>query len=228
MIVGRGMVATALKKLTGWEEDVLFSSGVSNSAENDVKAFDKEVALLKEHLQKIASGSILVYFSTTSIFDPAKKHSPYIAHKKNIENIIKMSGAGFMIIRLPNLVGKSTNPNTLTNYFAGCIKSEKNIGIDEYAVRHLIDVDDLCQIMNEIKSAYGKSNITVNVITDKPLTAEAILDLLEVVMLKKAHRHSIKSTVYENESQYSSGVIDYIWKTGEQYHLDLFKKYYSN
>lgn len=228
MIVGRGMVATTLKKLTGWDDDILFSSGVSNSAENDEEAFERELNLLREHLRKLSPGSTLVYFSTTSIFDPGKKNSPYILHKRKIENIIKASGSGYMIIRLPNLVGKSPNPNTLTNFFAGCIRSERKISLDENAVRHLIDVEDLCPIMNEINSTYGKNNITVNVFTDKPLKAGAILELLEKVMMKKAMNETIQSDEKTKETMTESGAINYIWKTGENYHRDLFKKYYSS
>ena len=73
MIVGKGMVAGALKDISGWDDDILFSSGVSNSGEKDEKNFQKEVELVKSNLVKLSSNGSFVYFSSTSIFNPLKK-----------------------------------------------------------------------------------------------------------------------------------------------------------
>ena len=112
------MVAGALKDISGWEEDILFSSGVSNSGELASSAFLKETNLVESFIHKLSPDSSFVYFSTTSIFDTSKLSNPYIIHKLSIEKLLKESNINFLIVRLPNLVGFSTNPHTLTNYFA--------------------------------------------------------------------------------------------------------------
>ena len=47
MIVGNGLIAKALQKIDA-PEMVFFASGVSNSLENNKKAFEREVNLLKK------------------------------------------------------------------------------------------------------------------------------------------------------------------------------------
>ena len=223
------MVASALKNLSGWENDILFSSGVSNSGEQNEINFHREIELVKLYLEKITNPASFVYFSTTSIFDPLKKHSSYILHKLKIEKLIKASERNFLIIRLPNLVGFSSNPNTLTNFFADSIRLERKIQLNRSAIRHLIDVADLSLILNDLKDIYGNKKITVNVETDKPLSADLILNLLEEILLKKAFVQPISESAelkgYENDLNISS--IKYIWKTKEDYHKNLLKKYYS-
>ncbi len=228
MIVGRGMIAGVLKDLKGWEEDILFSSGVSNSGETNAAAFQKEVELVKQYIGEITPGSTFVYFSTTSIFDRAKAASLYTNHKIVIENLIKDSGINYLIVRLPNLVGSSNNPHTLTNFFAQSLSSGKRINLNPGAIRHLIDVADLPIILTDISEKFGKQKVTVNVETDKPLTAEQILRLLEKVTSKKADVN-IRP---ENSKEQNPAILEdkfsqnYLLETGEDYHLKMFSKYY--
>lgn len=223
------MVAGALKELSGWDNDILFSSGVSNSGEKDEKNYKKETDLVKFHLAKLIHPASFVYFSTTSIFDSLKKGNSYILHKINIENLIKASNVNFLIIRLPNLVGFSSNPNTLTNYFSDCIRLERTIRLNRNAIRHLIDVADLPSILIDIKSNFGKCKMTVNVETDRPLSAQQILSLIEDVMMKKAYIHpsAENADLENNDDSLKISTINYIWKIREEYHRNLLKKYYS-
>ncbi len=223
------MVAGALKDLSGWENDILFSSGVSNSTEQDEKNYQKEIDLVKLHLGKLIHPASFVYFSTTSIFDPLKKGNAYIQHKLAIEELIKKSNLNFLIIRLPNLVGFSSNPNTLTNYFANSVRNERIIHLNQNAIRHLIDAEDLSSILNDIKNNFGKINLTVNVETDRPLSAQQILSIIEDIMKKKAHIKPSTENVDFKSSEVNLDVSsrNYIWKIKEGYHRDIIKKYYS-
>jgi len=230
VIVGRGMVAGALKDLTGWEDDILFSSGVSNSGEQSERFFQREVDLVSYYLEKAKSTSTFVYFSTTSIFDSAKSGSQYVNHKINVESIIKESKVNYLIIRLPNLVGASNNPNTLTNFFVDRIRMKRAIKLNFHAIRHLIDVGDLPFILNDIKEKFGKKNLTVDVETDRPLSADKILSMLEVVLNMQADIQHIDaktiSTINNEELKKSSKY--YQLKTNDDYHYLLLKKYYSS
>jgi nucleoside-diphosphate-sugar epimerase len=230
VIVGKGMVAGALKDISGWEEDILFSSGVSNSGEFESSPFQKETDLVKSFINNLSAGSSFVYFSTTSIFDSSKSSNPYIIHKLSIEKMLRESNIDFLIVRLPNLVGFSNNPHTLTNYFADSIRKERPITLKSGAIRHLIDVADLSNILNDIKRMFGKKKLTVNVDTDKPLSAGKILEFLEETLNKKAIIQIVpeNNNGIQKETVNADGAIDFLWKTEENYHKELFKKYYSN
>jgi hypothetical protein len=52
MIVGNGLIAQGLAKLTHSENDLFFASGVSNSSENDSRAFKREKDLLLKTLME--------------------------------------------------------------------------------------------------------------------------------------------------------------------------------
>jgi nucleoside-diphosphate-sugar epimerase len=229
VIVGRGMVAGALKELSGWDEDILFSSGVSNSGEQSERVFQRESEMVKFYIDRAPSKCTFVYFSTTSIFDATKSGSPYVNHKIRIEKQIRDSDVKHLIIRLPNLVGFSNNPNTLTNFFADKIKMHRAIKLNFHAIRHLIDVNDLPQILNGIKEKHGKDNVTVNVETDKPLTADKILAMLEVILRTKADIRYIeaKPVTTINNEELKTTSLSYQLKTNDDYHYHLLKKYYS-
>ena len=156
VVIGSGMIAGAMRNVSGWDNDVVFSSGVSNSGEKNEDSYVREIILLNNQLEKLDQSSFIVYFSTTSIYDTAKTGNPYILHKLNVESILRSSNKNYIILRLPNLVGLSTNPNTLTNYFADRIRSGKEVSLNRYAIRHLIDVDDLPFILNDIVRIFGK------------------------------------------------------------------------
>lgn len=223
------MVAGALKDISGWDNDILFSSGVSNSGEKDEKNFQKEVDLVKSNLARLTSNGSFVYFSTTSIFNPLKKSNPYVLHKLKIEKLIKDSNLNYLIIRLPNLVGTSANPNTLTNYFADSIRLGRAINLNKKAFRHLIDASDLPGILNDIKNNFGKNKHIINIETDKPISAQKIILCIEDAIQKKAIINpSAESEDLEKiDSHIGDTSINYIWKIRDDYHKSLLKKYYS-
>jgi nucleoside-diphosphate-sugar epimerase len=229
MIVGSGMVANALKNISGWDDDIIFASGVSNSGEQDEKEFVREIELVNSQLVKVNSNSTFVYFSTISVFDTTKADSPYIIHKLFLENLLRNSNAKVMIIRLPNLVGSSLNPNTLTNFFAESIRRKNSINVNSLALRHLIDVEELPAILNDIRLKYGKKNITINVGTDKPVSALQIVTMLEDVVGSKANATIYAQDIGTRKLVYQDRVkdIDYIWNLNTNYHIELFRKYYS-
>jgi len=211
-------------------KDIIFSSGVSNSNEQSTYPFQKELKLIQGYLKQLPKDSTFVYFSTTSIFDSAKSKNPYIVHKLSVEKLLDESGVNYLIVRLPNLVGFSTNPHTLTNFFADCIRNGRLIDLKSGAVRHLIDVEDLSTILNDIRNKFGKQKIIVNVETDNPLSVEQILEYLETTLNKRA---KIKVDPQNKNGtlahvDLSVGAINYLWKTGENYHKELFRKYYSD
>ncbi len=141
MIVGNGLIASAFSN-AGFHSThhVIFASGVSNSSEINPASYERELLLLEKYL---AQNTTFVYFSTTSIFDPTKQGSIYILHKKAVENLIRKEAKSFIIVRLPILLGRTSNPYTLINYLVNAILSKRQIQLHRNACRHFLDVDDL-------------------------------------------------------------------------------------
>jgi len=145
MILGRGLIATAFKNsVFDSPLYVVFASGVSNSMESDSRAYARELALLDSSITK---NTTILYFSTTSIFDPTKQDTPYIHHKVNIEKRIQEIADSYIIVRLPILIGQTDNPNTLINFIVAAIREQRHIEVHAHACRHLLDIDDLIPLL---------------------------------------------------------------------------------
>ncbi len=145
MVVGRGMVA---KKFDAFAQDdnvLIFASGVSNSKCTDEKEYARERNLMMESLNS-NKDKIFVYVSTYSVFDPSQNESHYVKHKLNVEQYIAEHANRYLILRASNLVGKSTNPNTVLNFFVDSIKHHKKFNLWQNATRNLLDVDDFYAI----------------------------------------------------------------------------------
>ena len=63
-----------------------------------------------------------------------------------MENLVIKNTNG-VVIRLPQVVGKSENPHTLTNFIYSSIKNQKQFSLWKKAKRNLIDVEDVVKII---------------------------------------------------------------------------------
>ena len=182
MIVGRGLIATAFRNsFFDSPPYVVFASGVSNSTEMDEEAFAREKTLLNDYVNK---NTTLIYFSTTSIFDPTKTTTPYIQHKLSIEKRILDTAESFLIVRLPILVGHTPNPYTLINFLANAILEQRQINLHAKACRHILDIDDLVPML----IPYGndpKIRKVINIPGSAKITVPDLVTKLESVLHKK-------------------------------------------
>lgn len=179
MILGRGLIATAFKNSvfdSPWY--VVFASGVSNSMESDPKAYAREVALLES---SIAKNTTILYFSTTSVFDPTKLDSPYIRHKLNVEKIIRENAESYIIIRLPILVGRTNNPHTLINFMATAIREKRSVELHALACRHLLDIDDLIPLLTPYQTD-KKLQLVLNIPGSTKITVPELVSKMESVL----------------------------------------------
>lgn len=148
MILGTGDIA---KILNDREGALFFASGVSNSSEFRPEAFSREIDLLMIQPQNLC----IFYFSSISIY---LKDSPYTAHKRKMERLIRSNWNNFNIIRLGN-ISWGTNPNTFINY----LRAKKNAGeeihvVDEY--RYLISQEELLLLTDNLP-LIGQNEINV-------------------------------------------------------------------
>jgi hypothetical protein len=140
-IIGSGDIA---KVLNDREGAIFFASGVSNSSETNRSEFDREFSLLMN--QDYGSwAKCLFYFSTISIY---YKDSPYIRHKKEMEEVIRAIFPNYNIIRIGN-IDWGTNPNTFLNALrAKKAKGEPFELFDEY--RYMISKEELLLLTDNL------------------------------------------------------------------------------
>lgn len=142
MIVGNGDISSALIEGGLDRDDVtFFASGVSNSKCSSPQQFNREFDLLREMPRQ----THLVYFSTLSIY---YGFSPYIAHKKKMEQWVRISFDSYTIVRIGN-INFGVNPNTLINYITDCIRRKKQFDIQR-VYRYILDKEDFIHWMKMI------------------------------------------------------------------------------
>ncbi|MFZ6846091.1 NAD-dependent epimerase/dehydratase family protein [Undibacterium sp. RuTC16W] len=174
MIIGNGLLARAFAPLFASDaRHLIFASGVSNSLETNAEAFAREKVLLTSALTQ---NKTTVYFSTCSVYDPKLTESPYVRHKIEMEELVLNAGA-MTVFRLPQVVGKTNNPHTLTNYLHQQISSRLPFKIWRHARRNLIDVQDVSSIATYLLRHQHTANQIINIAN--PLST-SIQDLVKI------------------------------------------------
>jgi nucleoside-diphosphate-sugar epimerase len=144
VIIGSGLLAKSFA--SRYEDDrgtIIFASGVSNSLETRLEEFQRERNLLQ---QVLGSGNAkVVYFGSCAVGNDAEISSPYLQHKREMESIVLTSGRG-LVLRLPQVIGRTGNPNTLGNFIRDSLLSGRHFSVWRNAERNLMDVDDIVRI----------------------------------------------------------------------------------
>lgn len=183
MIVGHGLLARAFEPRYGDDPRVtIFASGVSNSRESDPAAFERERAMLVPLLH---GGSRVVYFgSCGSATGGDAAETPYMRHKRQME--ARVLDAGGLVLRLPQVVGRTPNPNTLTNFLRDRILAGAPFTIWARAERNLIDVDDVAAIgAAVIDGAAGPAGV-FSIASASSLPMTELVSIFERVLGRRA------------------------------------------
>ena len=126
-IIGKGFIAKNLLKINSTINQngmIVYAAGISNSQTKSKKQFVKEIKLFKNFTKKNYKSKIM-YISTADVSNNLKNRTKYVKNKIKIEKIIKKNFNHFIILRIPQLIGKSSNKNTLINFFYNKIKEKK-------------------------------------------------------------------------------------------------------
>jgi nucleoside-diphosphate-sugar epimerase len=191
MIIGNGLIAKAfINDFLENKNILIFASGVSNSQNNDLKEFLREKNLIQSSLKKRIK---FVYFSTCSIEDPLHAENKYVQHKLHMENLISQMSENFLIVRLPQVAGKSENPNTLLNYLFSKIERGDLFNVFQNATRNIIDIDDIQKIINYIIYNNLANNSVVNIASPIETPILDIVTIFEDIVGKKANYKLLKS-----------------------------------
>ena len=207
---------------------IIYAAGISNSQTKSNKQFHREIRLFKNFTKKNYKSKIL-YISTADVTNNLKNKTKYVKNKIKIEKIIKSNFNHFIIIRIPQLIGKSRNKNTLINFFYNRIKKQKKIIILSNVKRNILDIDDVIKMIKVIimNKKIRKKTITLsNKHFIKPIE---IVKILEKKLQKKAN-YSLKRTkkqdwrlnFHQNIGYFKNAKINF----NKDYLIKAVKKYY--
>jgi nucleoside-diphosphate-sugar epimerase len=230
MIIGNGLIATTINNsFLDHINLCIFAAGVSNSSETNESEFQREFDLLKKVLAENTTKKF-IYFSTVSI-DVKKIPTPYTTHKLNMEKYIEENTTNYLILRLPNVVGNSTNPNQLVNYFYNSLINDTPITINKNYIRYLLDVEDIPSIIKFLLIKHSDVNNIVVAFPNK-INISYLLHLLEEINGNKFN-NVVEVEDFNTESQLNIttfisylGIMPYK-KVFNTVPLDILKKYYK-
>ncbi|EQB39192.1 hypothetical protein M947_08545 [Sulfurimonas hongkongensis] len=190
MVVGNGMIAKAFYEYNSVDDILIFASGVSSSNLNLESEFTREYSMVKNFLQEYPK-KLFIYFSSCSIEFPDLKDTKYNIHKLSIEKLIQATSGNYIIFRLPNVIGKGGNPNTIINYLFDSIKEYKEFFLWKYATRNIVDIEDVVKIIQYVIENNLYRNDTVNIAYEKSILVEDLIQTIETLLNKK----SLKSII---------------------------------
>lgn len=185
MIVGRGLLAHAFA--SHFEANagvVIFASGVSNSLETRESEFEREHTLLRQTLDHDARR--FVYFSSCGAIAPEAELTPYMRHKRCMESLVLAKSNG-LVLRLPQVVGKTGNSHTLTNFLYNHITSGEHFTVWAHAERNLIDIDDIARIGNKLVDELPAVPAAISIAALESLPMPRIIRIFERVLGKTAN-----------------------------------------
>jgi nucleoside-diphosphate-sugar epimerase len=163
VVVGKGLFARTFRSYERNKDALIFASGVSNSHEIRPEVFEWERSLLATHLAEAdLANRCFVYFGTCSVYDPDREGSFYVQHKLSMEALVRARIGPHLIFRLPQVVGDSANPSTLTNYLYDRVTSGRSFAVWRNAKRAIIDIDDVYAMARYVIAAPDLHGRTVN------------------------------------------------------------------
>lgn len=182
LIIGNGLIAKSFHEKID-NNCIIFASGVSNSQEARSSEFSRELDLLKSTI-RANSESIIVYFSTCSVYQKSK--SPYIIHKLMMEKYIQENISNYYIFRLPQVVGSVKN-STIVSFFTNQIINNEKTKIQKCAFRNLVDIDDIVRIVQYILSSKLGKNSIQNIASNKNISAFNIYSKIAEILALPAN-----------------------------------------
>ena len=180
MLIGRGLIAKSFADMADRSDVTIFASGVSNSLEVRESEFERERQLLLAECLK--NPGLIVYFGTASIYDKAERARAYVRHKLAMEELVTARSAGFIVVRLPQVVGRSANGNTLIEFFRTRILSGEPFQVWSHARRRLIDIDDVGTICRHVIANGHARNSAIDLVPSVSIPAAEIVSELEGIL----------------------------------------------
>lgn len=229
MVIGNGLIASLFTDCDDEISDhvIFFASGVSNSLEDRIEAFEREENLIRETIEAFPN-KIFLYFSTCSIYDESKKDSKYVLHKLKMEKIVEQTCPKYLIVRVSNAAGKGGNPHLLMNYIVNSVKNDEVLNVYTKATRNIIDVDDVKNITKSLVRS-NLLNRIVNVAYPENYTVAELIGIVENFFKRKVAINTIEEgTSYEiNCAEVNAYFTATKMNNKEKYMENILKKYFQ-
>lgn len=227
MIIGNGLLAQAFRPV--YEHDpelVIFASGVSNSRETRAEQFTQEREMLRAACKMEKA---LVYFSTCSVHDAELAQTPYVRHKLELEAIVAQLPR-FAIFRLPQVVGRTPNPHTLTNFLFQQIKNGSEFSLWRHARRNLIDVEDVAKIANCLLQQHSAEQIITNIACPFSVNMFDLVQVFEdVTGIKASYKLVEAGGSYAIDTKLACSVAPQAGVVFDDFYIKhLIQKYYGS
>lgn len=228
MIIGNGMLARAFAAYATNDRYLIFASGVSDSTETRITAFQREETLLRASMQANPDKK-LIYFSTCSIYDPSLRDSVYVQHKLRMEDLVCAHQRHFIIFRLPQVVGVTKSP-TLVNFLYQKIITQQPFELWTQSTRYLIDVADVVRVIDYILVNQLFDKQRVNLATPQACSVEEIVAILERLTQRRGiYRKVAKGAGYSIDLSEVQPLFEQLGiRFDERYLERVLSKYYAN
>lgn len=186
MLIGSGLIAHAFSPEFSHRSDVcIYAAGVSNSSCTDAHEFARERQRLTNALAQTSHEATFVYFGTCSVADSEARCTPYVQHKLVMESLAS-EHPRHLVIRLPQVAGKTPNPHTLLNYLYARISRSEAFCLWRNAKRNIIDVDDVVTIACHLLADVSLKNVTLNIANSTCYPMIDIVHAMERIVGKPA------------------------------------------
>ena len=219
MIVGNGLIANECSVID--RPDVLFfASGVSNSMNNDENNYIREILLVKSHLE---TEKKFIYFSS---IDEYIINERYLKHKKQIEELIKNKTNNYIIIKIPQLLGKRGNSNNFINYIYNHIKND--IEFDLFLTkRSLLDVSDLIEILKELLKINYVGLLNINYI--ELMSVSDFIVIIENILGKSSKIKNVVQLeqVINDNTEFVNSILELSIHNPLFYNKRVIEKYFT-
>jgi nucleoside-diphosphate-sugar epimerase len=228
MIIGSGLLANAFSLVFLQREDVcIYAAGVSNSSCTDVSKFKREHQRLEDALQQAIHVDAFVYFSTCSVADTEAQNTPYVQHKLAMEQVVRTHPRN-LILRLPQVAGKTPNPHTLLNFLFARISRSESFNLWSNAKRNIIDVDDAASITKLLIAEKSVRNTTINIANVVTYPLIDIVSAMENYVGKQAVYNVVeRSSEYQIDTSFIFSLLEKAGvKFGSDYLERTIEKYY--
>lgn len=217
MIVGNGMIARSMISVDR-DDTIFFASGVSDSKVVQDEKFERELNLIKSFSKEKKK---IVYFSSVPYYI---SNSFYRSHKLKAEETVKKLYENFLILRLPQVVGKGGNPNNFFNFFVSSIMKKEPLTIRN-ELRSLIDIEDVVKLTDELLNKKFEGIFQINYI-EKMKVFEIIQMIAEEInkdlVIQEIQESSLE---IEENAEFVENILKEKNIKQQYYTRNLIKKY---
>jgi nucleoside-diphosphate-sugar epimerase len=230
MIIGSGLLARTFSQECSHRDDVcIYAAGVSNSSCKDAHEFERERQRLLAALKQTGRDTTFVYFGTCSVADPEAYDTPYVQHKLAMEHLVSKH-PHYLILRLPQVAGKTPNPHTLLNYLYARISRSESFTLWRNARRNIIDVEDVFAIARELFNDDKMRNAAINIANPVSYSMPDIIQAMEYAVGKTAIYEIVeRGSGYPINIDLIHPILDRIPIRFEERYLDhVIRKYYGD